>query len=298
MSKSSKILIAVLIFLGAVYAVQRFTSTNSTTETSKPFDGVDTAKITDIAIHSGVDLEMSRQDKRWMITSPVHFPVSSGQISLFLSRIASDPVASVVAENLSDSSAYGLDASAISLQVMQSNGKKMALRVGNVTPDFDGCYVQIAGSDKVLNLSTNLRSLAGESLTDWRDKKVFNFREDDISNVDISVGDTLYHFFHSDTLWRVNGTEIPATEAQSVLDELVGTNAYSFIDSTVNVTEPMVDYGFTLANREHVAGRIFKLADKVCLTNSANNQVYVVSSTLPTDLEESLRMLKRDYLTN
>ncbi|MGO9481232.1 MAG: hypothetical protein ACLP05_05570 [Candidatus Kryptoniota bacterium] len=57
-------------------------------------------------------------------------------MSLLFSDIATDPNAFVVADNLSDSSAYGLGSSAPLIKIEDTDGKSVSLRIGNVTPDF------------------------------------------------------------------------------------------------------------------------------------------------------------------
>ncbi len=303
MSKSTKILIGVLVVLGIIYAVQQVTSTTSTTQNSRPFAGIDTSKIVKISVDFGKRIVIAREGDRWTITSPVHFPASNGEVSLLLSRVASNPSATVVADNLSDSSAYGLRSTSPFLEFAEGNGKNISLRIGDVSPDFNGCYVRLGNEKQVLELSTNIRTLVGQSLSNWRDKKIFNFHESDIEAMDFALGDTLYHFFHRDTLWRVNGADVPEMRAHDLVESLVGTTALGFIDSTVNQSMDILDYGITLSNREHMTGKIFTLAEpkgsfkQTCLSNSANHQVYIVSSELPATLEQTLRAIHSDYLT-
>ncbi|MCL5268593.1 MAG: DUF4340 domain-containing protein [Bacteroidetes bacterium] len=304
MSKSTKILVGVLVVLGIIYAVQRITSTTSTTQSSRPFAEIDTAKVVKISIDFGRQIVLEKAGALWKITSPIQFAAAASQVDMLLSRVAANPSATVVADNLSDSSAYGLGSLSPLLKLAEASGKSVSIRVGDVSPDFNGCYIQVAGKKKIMELSANIRTLVGQSLSNWREKKIFGFGTSDIEAIDFSLGDTLYHFFHRDTLWRVNGTDVPEMTAQNVVESLIGTTALGFVDSTVDESGTLVDYGITLSNREHITGKIFKLTEpkgsfpQICLLNSANHQVYTVSSTLPADIEQALRMIYSDYLTN
>ncbi len=303
MSKTTKILIAVVVVFAAIYAIQRFTSRNSTTEKSRPFAGMDTAKVNLVSIDYSKDITIERTNGGWNLTSPVNSPASPGQMSMLLTQLASNPHATVVADNLSDSSAYGLGSDAPFASFKTSDGKTVSMRIGDVTPDFDGCYIQLQGKSKVYQLSTNLRSLVGQPLTEWRDKQMFNFSLSSIEDVDFSLGDTLFHFFHRDTTWRVNDIAVPQSEAQGIVEGLIGSRALGFIDSTIEPAKVIIDYGVTLNNREHITGQIFKSAEseatvgQLCLSNSANHQTYAISSTLPQTLLQQLRELQIDYLT-
>lgn len=303
MSKTTKILIAVVVVFGVIYAVQRFTSSNSTTENTKPFAGLDTANVNLVEINFGRKIVVKRENSGWMITSPVRFPADPGQMSLLLTRLASAPTATVVADNLTDSSAYGLGGNAASASFGTSKGKTVSLRIGDVTPNFDGCFIQIKGNRKVFQLSTNLRTLVGQSLTNWRDKQIFNFSPSDVEAADFALGDTLYHFFHRDTTWKVNNINVPESEASRVVEGLLGTTALGFIDTTLAPSKVLIDYGVTLDNKQRIAGQIYKSAGsevgfgQLCLSNSANHQIYTVSSTLPQTILRQLRELRLNYLT-
>lgn len=303
MSKSTKILIGVLVILGIIYAIQQVTFTTSTTQNSNPFAKIDTSKIVKISVDYGRRIVIDREAGQWTITSPIHFPAAVGQVNLLLSRVGSNPSATVVADNMSDSSAYGLSSSSPLLELAEANGKSVSVRVGDVSPGFGGCYVRLGNERKVLELSTNIRTLVGQSLSNWRDKQIFSFPESDVEAMDFTVGDTLYNFFHRDTVWQVNGTDLPEMRVDDVLGSLVGTTALGFIDSTVNESRDILNYGITLSNKEHLTGKIFTLAEskgsfkQTCLSNSANHQVYIVSSMLPTTLKQTLRAIHRSYLT-
>jgi Domain of unknown function (DUF4340) len=303
MNKTTKALIILLALLGGIYAIQSLTSRTSTAETVNPFNGIDTSRVNQIAVNFGREIAITKTGEHWMITSPLMFRADPEQVSLLLARIASNPSASVAADNLNDDAAYGLGNGAASAIIGTSDGKSLDLRIGKVTPDLDGCYIELGGEKKILQLSTNLRTLVGESLTDWRDKRIFDFRISDIEAVDFALGDTLYHFFHSDTTWQVNGVNIPAARAHEIIGSLVASNAIGFIDSTMTPSNVIVDYGITLGDKSHVAGQIFKSAEseisfgELCLSNSANNQVYTVSSSLPGNILEGLRALQKDYLS-
>ena len=297
MTKSTKTLIGIVVVLGAIFVIQRLTSSNSTTTTLKPFAKIDTSQINSIAIDFSKNIVMSRASGGWEVTWPVKSPASMSQISMFLVRIATNPTATVVANDLKDSVAYGLVSSSPMVMLKENNGKSLSFRLGNITPDFNGCYMQVKGDKRVLELSTNFRTMAGQSLTDWRDKEIFTVHLSNIAAADFSVGDTLYHFFKSDTLWKVNNVAVPKETAQNIIESLLDTRATGFVDTATHVTNHLMEYGITLNNKEHFAGTLFQLSGRVCLTNTATNQTYVVSSMLPQTLDQSLRNLHKIYLT-
>ncbi len=300
MSKPTKILIGVLVLLGIVYAIQRLTFTTSTTENSNPFSKLDTSKISQISIASQQDrsgknqVVIARESHDWFIINPIRFPANRGEVSLLLSAIASNPSASTVADNLTDSLAYGLSETAPVLKISESDRNEISLRVGTVTPDFDGCYVEINGNKKILDLTKNLRTFAAQSLINWRDKRIFDFTFEDLQAADFALGDTLYHFFHRDTLWQINGVKISEAKVREVIGDFIGTMALDFVDTTLSGETSLVDYGFSLSNGTRIAGKVMNLAGQEYVSNTAADQVYLVSNVLSNNLEDGLRGIKKD----
>ena len=173
MSKSTEILAVVVIFLGVVYAIQRFTSRTSTTDNLKPFSSLDTANLKRVSIdfvespgHAKGPILLDRQDGRWTITSPVNFPADEGQVSLLLSRIASNPTQSLRQTIFRIRLAYGIGSAEPVIKFQEKNGMTISCRVGDVTPESsNGCYVQITGKTEILDLASNIRTMAAQSLT-------------------------------------------------------------------------------------------------------------------------------------
>ncbi|HEY9165047.1 MAG TPA: DUF4340 domain-containing protein [Candidatus Kryptonia bacterium] len=295
MKKSTKILVAAVLVLAAGYLIQRFTSRTSTTARTHLFAGLDTSTINEISLDGRFAIRLKREQGRWMLESPVANPADQGQVEMLLSKISTDPSGFAVASDLSDTAAYGFRSS--TLTVKTSGGKVVSLNIGGTTPDFEGCYVQVAGESKVLELSENLRTFVDEPLKDWREKRIFTANLSDLQSVEFEVGDTLYHFVRQDTVWEVNGRQLPSSRITEPTESLVGVEAMDFIDSVVSAANTLVEFEFSESSGRQVSGKIFKVAELDCLSSSATNQVYVVSPTLPENLLRSLRQIRKDYLT-
>ena len=296
MSKSTKILIGVLVILAAIYFIQRLTSRTSTMVQTHPFSKIDTANVSEFTIRNGRDIVLDRERGEWVVTSPVRCRADRGEVGMLLTGIASNPEASAVTDNLQDTTAYGIGSDSPSLTIRTGDGKEINLAIGNVTPDFGGCYIRFPGDDQILELSRNMRSIVGENLTGWRDKKIFDFDASDVKSMKIAVGDTNYNFERGDTVWLVNGSVVPMVTGEGIVQSLTGTYAIDFIDSAESAGNSSITYSLTLSDGIVNAGKIFKVAEQVCLTNSATGQIYVVSSVVPDNLRSELRSLRTTYL--
>ncbi len=299
MKKSTKILIAVLILLGVIYAIQRFTHTTSTTENSNPFLKFDTSKVNKITVNNhadGKEIVIVRENRGWFITNPLRFLANQNQVKLLLSAIASNPSASVAADSLTDGLVYGLGAVAPTIGISSYDQRQISLRVGNVTPDFDGCYVEIDGRRKILDLAKNIKTFATQPLDDWRDKRIFDFTLDNVQAVDFAIGDTLYHFLRMDTVWHINGHAVPLTKIREVIGVFIGAMAMDFVDTSVSNEVPFMDFGFSLGDGMREVGKVMRLGQQTFVSNSANNQTYIIESLIGDDLERGLREIYQDYL--
>ena len=299
MKRSTKILIGILVLLGIAFVVQRITYRTSTTENSSPFSKIDTSKVIQISIARGLGGEetvIDREGRGWFIVSPMRFPASRSEVNLLLSAVAGDPIASVVSDNLVDSLAYGLDAQAPILSLSENGQEGVSLRIGNVTPDYDGCYVEIVGDRKILDLAKNLRSYAAESLTNWRDKRIFDFSLGDVQAADFALGDTLYHFMHVNTAWQVNGRDVPNAKVHEVIGDFIGTMAIDFVDSSFSWGDSAIDYGFSISGGARDTGKIKSSTAQAYISNSSVGQTYVIGSVILESLERGLREISRDYL--
>ena len=301
LKKSTKILVGAIILFGVIYAIQRLSFTTSTTENANPFAKLDTSKINRISITGAVgerEIIIARESRGWFIVSPIRFEADRSEINLLLSAIAGNPPASVVADNLSDSLAYGLGEDAPSLGISENIQNGISLRVGSVTPDFDGCYIELKGSTRILDLTKNIRTYVSQSLTNWRDRAIFEFRLEDIREAIFNLGDTTYHFTHVDTGWQMERVNIPAARIREVIGDFMGTMALSFVDTALSMEKSSMDYEFIIANGSRQSGKLMKESDQTYVSNSANDQTYVAGSLILDNLERGLREISRDFLKN
>ncbi len=298
MKKSTKILIVFCVLLGIAFAVQKLTFTTSTTENLHPFASLDTSRISQISIDNRSDekkIVISREDHGWFIVKPIHFPASRSDVSLLLSAFAGDPAASAMSDNLADTLAYGLNSSGSLLTVFQGAEKRMSIRIGNLTPDFEDCYILIDGIKKILETKADIRTYATQSLTNWRDKRIFYFSMGEVQIADFAINDTLYHFVDIDTAWQLNGKNIPSSRVQNAIGSFIGSMALGFVDTSISGIQSTINFGFSLFNGSRVTGDLMKLGNEFYISNSSNGQVYSVGPSLSADLEQGLKSIRGAY---
>ncbi|MGC8652750.1 MAG: DUF4340 domain-containing protein [Candidatus Kryptoniota bacterium] len=289
MSKSTKIILIILLVLAAIYAIQRLTGRTSTTESKKLFTAVDTSKVDSIFIKEKATILLARTSDGWQILTPINYPADEGAINLFLSKLDPSMKATIVADHLTDSYAYGLDSGAVNLSLRGKSGKILEMLVGNSTPDFTGCYIQVKGYPQVFEIPENLRSVILKTVTEWRSKQIFRFSFRDIKAGNFSIGDTLYQFVKIDTAWHLNKRKVSNELVENIFSQLTGLSAIDFVDSSIsNDNRPLIEYSISLNNNNNVSGKVFKTSANTILTVSTSQTEFVISPTFVDSFKDQL----------
>lgn len=278
MSRSTKIILVILFILVGIYALQRFTQRSSTTEYKKLFAGVDSSKIDSIFINEQSPILLARTSNGWEILKPIYYPADAGEVNLFLSKLDPSVKATIVAEKLTDSSAYGLDSGVISLSLSDKSGRILEMNIGKSTPDFEGCYAQVKGYPQVFEIPENLRSVLHRTVAEWRSKQIFPISFEEIRAGNFSIGDSLYQFVRTDTVWLLNKRKVPSEIVTGLFTRFVGLSAIDFVDSSTNSwNNPYIEYSLTLNNNNNISGKIFKTSTNTYLTTSTSQTTFVIS---------------------
>ena len=289
MSKSTKIILIVLLVLAGIYALQQITSHTSTTESRKLFASIDTSKVDSILINQENVISLARTAVGWKISRPVDYPADAGAVNLLLSKFNSSIKGIVVAEHLSDTTAYGLGGKAVTLSLAGKSGKIIEMLVGNATPDFSGCYVKVKGYPQVFEIPENLRSAILRTVNEWRSKQIFSFSFSDIKAGNFSIGDTLYQFVRIDTTWQLNKRKVSNEVVEGIFTELIGLSAIDFVDSLTGIDhKPSIEYSIALNNNANVSGEIFRTSTNTCLTSSASRTTFVISPSFIDSFKNEL----------
>ena len=109
------------------------------------------------------------------------------------------------------------------------------------------------------------------------------------------MADTLYHFINEDTAWLANGAIIPVSKAEEIIGRFIGMTAKDLIDTSISGGKQLFNYGITLGNDRRISGKVMSILPsagltekgrnggqipsmaQVCISNSGNNQIYVIS---------------------
>lgn len=145
-----------------------------------------------------------------------------------LGRLRMEAVAST---NLEKKSSFGVDEErGIGVRLESSSGDLLAeFVVGDGGPDFFSGYLLKEGGDRVLLVSSNLRSVYGRSLSEWRDRKIVTLEAGGIVTVTIERGEGRFTLEKGeDGEWSTAGRPVDRQAVKDYLEKLVNLRAAAF----------------------------------------------------------------------
>ena len=179
------------------------------------------------------EIALEKKDGRWQLLRPVAAPADDTAVGAMVSSLVGATVQKTIDElpkNLAD---FGLDKPDPLVRVVAGDRTLPELRLGRTTTVGAKAYVRRGDEPKVLLVSSSTRLALDKKAEDLRDKVEVDFKDDDVTKVTITRGDTVVTLTRKDKdTWTVDPGGYPAdlTEVRSYLSSLRSTRAMGFAD--------------------------------------------------------------------
>ena len=151
-------------------------------------DKADKIEIT----QDGKTTVLAKKDGAWRLQAPIDYPVASSAAEK-LDKLLSRPIGMDMDYDASAASKYELGDSAASVAIYVGADKKASFRVGKeitVQPtNVKRAFISPKGQDRVFRAQAGLRTELLKALDDWREKKLVDFEEKDVTGVTIRTAD-------------------------------------------------------------------------------------------------------------
>jgi len=132
---------------------------------------------------------------QWAMTSPAKHPIRQGQFNSLLDILGNLKAAALVA-NDSPLTAFGLQTPAIRLDMTcESPDESFTLLIGN----HDGQYFAKRADGKAIFLVAD--AIYKQAMLEYREEKVFDFSEDEVTQFSVSSGETVHEFIRVGEKW-------------------------------------------------------------------------------------------------
>ncbi|MBV9613111.1 MAG: DUF4340 domain-containing protein [Acidobacteriaceae bacterium] len=190
--KSRNLLIAAVLLAalsGVVWWTKRHpeTATTTTTPAAPKLADIPSGQIKeiDLAKKGGATLTLERQNGKWEITSPDKLPADQDAASTLAGALSPVTADSVIEDNPSDVSKYGLNAPTLTVTVHETNGKSDQLYFGDDVPAGSLVYTRVGSDRKVYAISSATKTSLDKTANDLRDKRLLTFNSNQLTRIEL-----------------------------------------------------------------------------------------------------------------
>jgi hypothetical protein len=130
---------------------------------------------------------LNRESGKWAIVAPQPFPADPETAATLVSALSSVNAEKTIADNSADLAGFGLASPAFLVQVIEKDGKRVELSVGDDTPTNSGSYARVSGDPHVYAVAGFLKTSVDKTVNDLRDKRLLIFDADKLTRVKLAA---------------------------------------------------------------------------------------------------------------
>jgi hypothetical protein len=312
MNKSTLIILFAAVVLGVtVYYLEikpgRTRDDNeSETKTKSAFD----FKREDVAgidiNRAGQTVKLDNKDGKWTITQPVDTAADQSTANSIVDSMTGAKAERNLTATPDEIKSFGLAEPAVSVDIRLKDGKAHHVRLG--TKDFSGTsvYAQVDDAKDVTLLPASLLSSADKSLTDLRDRSVFDARSYEINSFSLKNENAAFELKKENSNWSMTQPVQARAEDSSVTSMLSSLDTMKGSDIAAENSNELGKYGLDkpkITLSAHLEGGAEKqllvsgkVGEKYYAKNSDHPQVFEVTDTLVNKLNVKVSDLRDKQL--
>ena len=131
---------------------------------------------------NALEIQADHTNGTWLLTKPVVYPAQPAAVEALLTALQKlTPAIRISASELRDQNSteadYGFEPPRISL-VIEADGRRWHLQVGNKTPPGDQVFLRVVGTDGAFVADADWLKHLPRSFNDWRDTALVDFHGD------------------------------------------------------------------------------------------------------------------------
>lgn len=190
MNKKRVIILAVsLVVLGAVFALLAFLSgdgeSDDTTEWEDGSKSVSFMNFESDVVSYSVDnglgsFTLEKSDGRWSVSDVENVELNQNYVTVTVAKACFLYADSLVEENSSNLSAYGLDTPTAVVTLKSADGKQQSIEFGIKTVTSAGYYAVLKGSCDVYIVDTESAERLFGNINTFRNRTLYNINADDV----------------------------------------------------------------------------------------------------------------------
>ena len=211
-----------------------------------------------------IDLDSTNQqitakrkgEKDWVLTAPKPFDADSDELNRLVNSAINLRRESVVEENASDLSKFGLAPPQSSLKLLTKDGKEYVVNFGNNNPTGDSTYALLQNQKAVFLVTNSAANAFSKTVDDLRDHSILSFNQSQVQSLRIKSSKGIIELNKdNDDRWWFAGEDKRAAnspEARGILNAISIGKIKEFFDenpkdySTLGLDKPFIDVRLTL----------------------------------------------------
>ena len=249
----SIMLVAVLVIFGGTFLVVRFTGPKERVPDEPWLFKIDDGAITHIAAthkDQTVNYDKKPGSSKWYIQEDPEVPVFLDKWSGTTLLVSGPRVNRVLADNIDDPAAYGLDPPETKIQVTDRNGNGFEFHLGIPTPDDKNQYARLVGSPKLFTVPAIWAQVITQLATEPPYPRLYGIEEENMLQILVSHEGRIVDYRNNRVTkeWSIQGDPVVpvfAPKWYETLDLIVYPRVSQVLSETI---EDLASYGLDPAN--------------------------------------------------
>jgi len=219
---------------------------------------------------------LEKRDGEWFLTRPITYRADQAAVASFLHDVKTLNVKGVVSNRSEKRSMFEVDSAGTHVRLSSSGRELAAFVVGKMAGSYLERYARLESSSDVVLVEGTSYTEFKKPLRDWRDRRLFTQRREQVAGVIFQYGDTTFALRLRDSVWIIDGKLAQVDAVNRFLSALSSLEADAFVDSTLSPA-PRATAQITIGNTQ-LRFAYQKKTEKYLVQTSSSPQWYVLES--------------------
>ncbi len=237
MKRNTLVLISLflLLLLLAFLVLQKPGEQSANSASTGPLFIVDSLLVDKIEIKTPTSsLILEKRNAEWYVTQPINYKADQTNVGQVIHQIKNLEIKNTVSSRPEKHSVFQVDQTGIQVKIFEKGTEKALFVLGKMAASYTESYARKLNSNDVLIIEGASSHMFTRPLKDWRSKTIFTTPKENIKEVRIQYGDTVFTVAFKDSMWLVEKDRVRQSVVDEILTSLSNLQADDFIDSTAS----------------------------------------------------------------
>ena len=242
------ILALVAVALGAfIFFVERYQPTTDEVveRADRVFPDLDEETVVAVEVEtSHGPVRLVQVNEEWRLIEPMDFPADATAVRSLVGAIANLDAERTLPLGEVDLSDFGLDDPALGVVLVDAQGRRFSLAVGDKTPLGSNRAVRRGTDEEIVLSSAAFVASLDREVDDWRSRDVIDLLEHDLASIEVSTAEDRILIVQDDGRWQLQeplADLADRDQLQSLISELNTLRVSEFLPVDVDLSELGLD---------------------------------------------------------